>query len=659
MSVRNTNKFLYNPSRLSEQDLLARFIVRQREFGLIWEDVSRTRRDGIDQHFLIIGQRGMGKTTLMLKIAYEIKRDPKLQEWLVPVNFPEELFGVPDLLGLWEVLAKHLEEQFPGLEKQIEPGKKAVNERGVLEAIRRRLKQEGKKLILFIDNFGDLLERLTDIEVHRLREILMSAGDIRLIAASTRLMEHTYQYDKPFFDFFNTVFLDGLGQLDSLQLMQGLAQGIGRLSLFAQIVTENPARIEGIRRLTGGVPRLLLLLFWAMLRDPEAQMIDDLEEILDQVSPYYKHRVEELPDQQRSIFHHVAMAWDAIGAGEIAELQKADSRKISAQLQTMVENDLLEKVETGTRSYLYRVKERFFNIWYLMRTQGSSNSQKLRWLVEFLEGSIQIISTQTGNIELSNIAIQDQEQEYLDQTNSGGTIRTLRDSGQTHYPATIEEIIRMESHGDQQMSQEQWINLQVEKFQNGSIQPNTSFYNSLLRNSSKEEWRTLVLKKMQTMGQAPDRETYFILWHGLRNMESFCGYLSQLGTTWRTDEPTYYEKIDERVIQIIIELWNAKFQPAFSAIDEYFQSQSRQKFSRHTEFILLCIIVRHQQVYLQRLFENSAYHLKDIYKPIWYALQKLMGEPGRRELLRMGPELEETVEEIVDWVQRMRRMYPA
>ncbi len=258
MKAESINRFLYNPLRMPEPEFLARFIVRENEFRILWEDLVQTKRNQVDQHFLIIGQRGMGKTTLLLKAAYEIKRSPKLHDWLLPVIFPEELFGVSDLLGLWENLAAALEEALPGLAQEISVPLESRSEEGVLEAIRKRLSSEKKKLVLFIDNFGDFLDELNALEVHRLREILITAKDLRLIAASARPVDQSFDYHKPFFDFFNTIYLDGLDSAATLKLMKGLAASIGATDQFQQILAVNPFRVEAIRRLTDGVPRLLL-----------------------------------------------------------------------------------------------------------------------------------------------------------------------------------------------------------------------------------------------------------------------------------------------------------------------------------------------------------------------------------------------------------------
>ena len=252
--------------------------------------------------------------------------------------------------------------------------------------IRSLLAKKKKKLVLFIDNFGDLLDRLPENDIRAMRAVMMAAPDLRMVAGSARVLEHTYAYDKPFFDFFNLVYLKELDAVQALEMMRALAACSANPEEMLALIEARKARIEGIRRLTGGVPRNLMLLFGMIAEDPEQGFLPALEQILDGATPYFKHRVEELAKQQQQILHHIAMSWDAAGAGEIAEKMHEDSKKVSAQLRQMLDNDLLERVETGTKNHLYRLKERFFNIWYLMRMAGQRDLARMRWLVEFLKG---------------------------------------------------------------------------------------------------------------------------------------------------------------------------------------------------------------------------------------------------------------------------------
>jgi len=82
---------IYNPLNQTEKELMKNFVVREREFNAIFNDIKSSDMAHPEPHFIIQGQRGQGKTTLLLKLYYEIKRDKKLNQFLVPVIFNEEL----------------------------------------------------------------------------------------------------------------------------------------------------------------------------------------------------------------------------------------------------------------------------------------------------------------------------------------------------------------------------------------------------------------------------------------------------------------------------------------------------------------------------------------------------------------------------------------
>ena len=65
----------------------------------------------------------MGKTTLLLRLSYEIENDDDLREWLIPVVLKEEAYyGIRHLYRLWETIAQELEgknKAFSGLVKKM------------------------------------------------------------------------------------------------------------------------------------------------------------------------------------------------------------------------------------------------------------------------------------------------------------------------------------------------------------------------------------------------------------------------------------------------------------------------------------------------------------------------------------------------------------
>jgi hypothetical protein len=45
----------------------------------------------------------------------------------------------------------------------------------------------------------------------------------------------------------------------------------------------------------------------------------------------------------------------------------------------------VSKIQTGTKNNIYILKERFFNIWYLMRYGRKNDKKRVLWLTRFLE----------------------------------------------------------------------------------------------------------------------------------------------------------------------------------------------------------------------------------------------------------------------------------
>ncbi len=346
-----------------------------------------------EQHILIEGKPGMGKTTLLLRLAYQIEEEDHLKDWLVPLMFNEEEYGIRKLYKLWERIMELLIEKVPlfaSLETERaqlsqQYGEDEAYEKALYQLLIERLKMGRRKLILLMDNFGMFFQKFSESEAHRLRKVLQTSAEIRIIAASAVVLESFYEYQHPFYEFFKIERLEALSPETAQALLQELAERRGPSGLALQIKTQ-AARIETIRRLCGGVVRTLILLF-DILVDSEGSgsAFSDLEQILDRVSPLYKQRMKQLPAAQQEIVACIALQWDAIQVGEIARRRRLESKVVSAQLQQLVKNQIVRKIPTSTKNHLYQISERFFNIWYLMRNGGPSHRSKVLWLTRFIE----------------------------------------------------------------------------------------------------------------------------------------------------------------------------------------------------------------------------------------------------------------------------------
>ncbi len=384
----NTLSHIYNPLNQTEEETLKNFVVRQKEFQCIFNDIKSSAMSHPEPHYIIQGQRGQGKTTLLLKLYYEIRRDNQLNRFIIPLIFKEEQYHIGSLFDLWAHTAEVLEEEDPefrGLYEAIDAVYDSEDaEPAAFKLIEKALKEKKKKLVLLLDNIGQLLAKLEEREHHRLREILLSCAEIRIIGASAVALEYTFDYSKPFYELFRIITLEGLTEPDTVTLLLNLGEHYGQESI-KRIVANEPGRIEALRRLTGGVPRTIILLSEIFVEHENDGAFQDLEFVLDRVSPLYKHRMDDLSPQQQKIVDAIAMNWDAMGVKEIAGKTRMESKAVSSQLKLLERNRIIHKVKTSTKNYYYQVTERFFNIWYLMRNGRRRGKSRVQWLVNFLQ----------------------------------------------------------------------------------------------------------------------------------------------------------------------------------------------------------------------------------------------------------------------------------
>ncbi|WP_046003625.1 AAA family ATPase [Pseudoalteromonas rubra] len=383
---------LYNAQNASDQFIKTHFVIRLKEYKKIWRAIASTNKEVPEQNYLIQGVRGAGKTTLLRRLAIELAHSDALNTWLLPVTFKEEEYGISSLFTLWERVAEELEEhyhdQFAGLLDGLDAiAGQDPDPKAAIQLLSDRLKKQDKRVVLFIDNLVELFENFNRKETEILREVLTTNPYFRLIGGSAVSLEAFYDHQAPFYQFFEVINLAGLDKPDTEALLRALASHSGEREeqRLLAILEQEPQRIESIRRLTGGIPRTLVILFNILMEGANGQTYALLEETIDRTTPLYKHRMDDLAPQQKPIVNAIALHWDAISAKEIAEKTRLPSKNISAQLSQLEKNWVIEKIKTDGKNNLYRIKERFFNIWYLMRYGRRRDKNRVLWLTRFME----------------------------------------------------------------------------------------------------------------------------------------------------------------------------------------------------------------------------------------------------------------------------------
>jgi hypothetical protein len=106
----SSRKIKYNPAFLSDQELINSFAVHQPDLDLILQSIRENSTQS-NQHWMLIGPRGIGKTMLALRTAAEVRRDKDLQNRWYPIVFGEESYEVSSPGRFWLEALLHLGQQ--------------------------------------------------------------------------------------------------------------------------------------------------------------------------------------------------------------------------------------------------------------------------------------------------------------------------------------------------------------------------------------------------------------------------------------------------------------------------------------------------------------------------------------------------------------------
>ncbi len=382
---------LYNPAQLTPDELKASFVARK---GTLAEMIRLIREQPCGrpcQHMMLIGSRGMGKTTLGLRFLHAVEESPDLAADWQPVPFYEESYGVGNLADFWLAALRHLTRATGDPRWEERADALAQDERDTerlaayaLAALLDFCQASGKRLILFVENLDTVFEQLHDErEVHALRANLIERSDILLVGSANAVFEAIQGYGKPLYEFFRLFMLEGLGQEETLQILKVLADLEDKPEILETLRRES-GRLETLRRLTGGNPRLLVLACRLLIESPLGSAFEDLERLIDEQTPYFKARIEELPVQSRKVFHCLAEGWKPMLAREVADAANLNSSHASAQLKQLVEKGYAREIRLqGAKRIRYEVSDRFYNIYYLLRFSRAGR-YRLERLVAFL-----------------------------------------------------------------------------------------------------------------------------------------------------------------------------------------------------------------------------------------------------------------------------------
>jgi tetratricopeptide (TPR) repeat protein len=222
-------------------------------------------------------------------------------------------------------------------------------------------------LVVGVENFDVLIGKAfaKSAQSGRLRALLTRTdGRLMLLAASARgAIDRSY--DVPLFQALEEVALTPWSVDEVIAFLDAQRKAAGRPAL-----TETQhARARAVATFISGTPRLATLLGEALLEDNPLQAADILEQLIDELTPYYKERIDALPSRSQALLDALLRGGEPCSATELARRVGAAAQSAIAATLDDLRKDLLIVGDKSPDSaeVLLRVSDRVFAHYYRKR----------------------------------------------------------------------------------------------------------------------------------------------------------------------------------------------------------------------------------------------------------------------------------------------------
>ena len=375
----------FNPGTFqSDQEVIDQFAVRKHELDTVLGVLRRNIGSPSCQHVLVVAPRGRGKTMLLARVSAELNADKELSMCFLPVRFMEESHEIFNLADFWletlfylaresvkydSALAQELREAHADLTDHWDEDALADRARAAVLDAADRL---GKKLVLMVENLQALCEDVDDDFGWQLRDVLESEPRIVLLATATSRFEGLENAAEPFFELFRIIDLEPLSTEDCCRLWQVVS---------GDAVTEQE-EIRPLEILTGGNPRLLIMVAEFAQHRSLRQLMEELVTLIDEHTEYFRGYLEALPRSERRVYLALIDCWRPSSTSEIAARARMGVRPVSTMLGRLVNRGAVV-VEGAGRKRLYAAGEPLYSTYYKLRRERDEATD-MRNLIHFM-----------------------------------------------------------------------------------------------------------------------------------------------------------------------------------------------------------------------------------------------------------------------------------
>ena len=364
----------FNPGVLqSDADVKQQFVVRHHEFTTVMDVLRGNLETESCQHVLVVGPRGRGKTMLLARVAAELRTTDEFSGQMLPVRFMEESHEIFNAADFWLEtlfhLARESESVDSGLASEIQESHSGLRRRWNDETVEVRALAAvldvagrlGRKLVLMVENLQSLSDVVDEPFGWKLRGTLQTEPQIVLVGTATSRFKGLDDARQPFFELFRTVDLPPLSTSDCQALWQELSDD-----------DASQRDIRPLQILTGGSPRLLVIVAQFARSRSMGQLMEELVALVDEHTEYFRSHLEALSRTERRVYLAVIDLWYPVGAGEIADRAQMDIRVVSTMLKRLVDRGAV-LLEGSNKRRRYSAVERLYCIYYKLRREHNES----------------------------------------------------------------------------------------------------------------------------------------------------------------------------------------------------------------------------------------------------------------------------------------------
>ena len=338
---------LYTPSNHEPEVLEQLLVARHDLLSRIVAKVSSCAVSKARHHQLIVGPRGSGKTHLLSLIHHRLSTIDD-RERIVLAWLREDSWGL-------DSYQKLIERTVDALGPRVSPAEPAI------EQLKRLV--GSRTLVIIVENLNDVFRRIKPEGQRALRSLVQEWDQIVLVAAAPSLFDGVSDHVEPFYGFFEINHLEELTLDEGAELLAKVAVLRGHPRMRQAVQSERgQQRLQVIRALAGGSPRIWMLFADCLDVENLDELIPQFLKALDDLMPYYQARMRDIEGQQENIVSTLCELRGAATVKDIAHRCEITSQSAASQLIKLQHKGYVRKVQLAPELGSADERESYFEL---------------------------------------------------------------------------------------------------------------------------------------------------------------------------------------------------------------------------------------------------------------------------------------------------------